>query len=268
MYNGQTVRDGWPIGATGEQTLFLRATVAYDGTDFNGYQVQAGQRTVQGTLEAALMQVTQERVRISAAGRTDSGVHALGQVIAFRTRWAHSIGALLRGLNAVLPSDVAILTLDLAPEGFHPRFDARSRVYRYTVWNDPARNPLLRRYAYWVSQPLNVAAMNEAAQLLVGTHDFATFGLPPKGTRTVRRVIRAGWTQNLHTLYFEIEADAFLYRMVRSIVGTLLKIGRGEWSIDEFVARFAATDRSLSGPVAPAYGLCLMAVNYDISEPV
>lgn len=251
-----------------EKKRYLVATVAYDGTDFSGYQVQAGQRTVQGTLEAALMQITQERIRIVAAGRTDSGVHALGQVIAFRTGWPHSLEALWRGVNAVLPADVAILALNEAPAGFHPRFDARSRVYRYTVWNAPIRNPLLRRYAWWVSCPLNVEAMNQAARLLVGEHDFATFGQPPQGTSTVRRVMRAGWMQDHQTLHFEIEADAFLYRMVRSIVGSLLQVGRGEWSVDEFATRFAAGDRDLSGAAAPACGLCLIAVNYELIKPV
>lgn len=251
-----------PVAESASEGRFLCAVVAYDGTDFNGYQFQVGQRTVQGTIEAALTQITQHRVRVTAAGRTDSGVHALGQVIAFRTRWAHSIESLQRGLNALLPSDVAVLALSEAQEGFHPRFDAQSRVYRYTIWNDPVRNPLLSRCAHWVAQPLNVEAMNQASRHLVGEHDFATFGQPPQGTQTVRRVMRAAWTQNMHTLYFETEANAFLYRMVRSVVGTLLKVGRGEWSVDDFAARFAAADRSLSGPAAPAHGLCLLAVNY------
>lgn len=247
--------------ADGREHL-LRATVAYDGTDFNGYQAQANQRTVQDTIEAALTQITQQRIRVVAAGRTDSGVHALGQVIAFRTNWAHPVEALQRGLNALLPADVAISALAEAVKGFHPRFDAQSRVYRYTIWNDPVRNPLLGRYTYWVAQPLDVEAMNRAAQRLIGEHDFATFGQPPQGTRTVRRVMRAVWTQNERTLHFEIEADAFLYRMVRSIVGTLIKVGRDGWPVDDFAARFAAADRSLSGPAAAAHGLCLLAVNY------
>ncbi|MBN1934657.1 MAG: tRNA pseudouridine(38-40) synthase TruA [Anaerolineae bacterium] len=248
-------------GTDGERHFFC-ATVSYDGTDFNGYQIQVGQRTVQGTIEAALAQITQEQVRVTAAGRTDSGVHALGQVIAFRTGWKHPIEALHRGLNALLPSDVAILALSEAKSGFHPRFDAQSRVYRYTIWNDSTRNPLVRRYAHWVSQPLNIEAMIQAAQHLIGEHDFATFGQSPQGTQTVRRVMQAVWTQNVHTLCFKIEANAFLYRMVRSIVGTLLKVGMGEWSVDDFTARFTAADRSLSGPAAPAHGLCLLAVNY------
>ncbi len=246
-----------------EGTLYLRATVAYDGTDFYGFQVQAAQRTVQGTLEDALFKITQERVRVIGAGRTDSGVHALGQVVAFRTGWRRSPAELQRALNAVLPRDVAVWSLTEAAPGFHPRFDARSRVYRYTIWNHPVRNPLLRRVAHWVPQALDVGAMAEATRLLVGEHDFATFGSPPQGDNTVRRVIAAGWTRDGDRLYLDIEANAFLYRMVRSIVGTLLRVGRGELTVEGFADAFAAADRSQAGPTAPACGLCLVAVHYD-----
>jgi tRNA pseudouridine38-40 synthase len=137
----------------------LRATVAYDGTDFCGFQVQAAERTVQGELEAALARITQEPVRVTAAGRTDSGVHAQGQVVAFRTKWRRSLPELHRAWNAVLPGDVAVQDLAEADEGFHPRFDARSRVYRYSVWNHPVRNPLLRRTTLWHPRPLSLEAM-------------------------------------------------------------------------------------------------------------
>ncbi|MBN1579297.1 MAG: tRNA pseudouridine(38-40) synthase TruA [Anaerolineae bacterium] len=241
---------------------YLRATVAYDGTDFHGFQVQVGQRTVQGELERALATITQTETRVIGAGRTDSGVHALGQVVAFHTEWQHPIDALQRGWNALLAQDVTILSLNWAQEGFHPRFSAKSRVYRYTIWNHPIRNPLLRRTAFWVSQPLDVEAMKKAAQLLVGEHDFATFGQPPQGTSTIRRVIRTAWTGEENTLYFDIEANAFLYRMVRGIVGTLLQVGKNDLSVKAFADRFAAADRSQAGPTAPASGLCLMAACY------
>ncbi len=246
-----------------EGRLYLRATVAYDGTDFHGFQVQAAQRTVQGALEDALLQVTREQVRVIGAGRTDSGVHALGQVVAFRTGWRRSAAELQRALNAVLPRDVAVWSLTEAAEGFHPRFDARSRVYRYTVWNHPVRNPLLRRVTHWVPQALDVAAMSEATRLLLGEHDFATFGTPPQGDNTVRRVFAAGWARDGDRLWLDIEANAFLYRMVRSIVGTLLQVGRGELTVDGFAEAFAAAERNRAGPAAPACGLCLMAVRYD-----
>jgi tRNA pseudouridine38-40 synthase len=250
-----------PVAAGGERCL--RAAVAYDGTDFWGFQVQAEGRTVQGTLEEALEAITQERIRVVAAGRTDSGAHALGQVVAFRTKWRHAVSELHRGWNALLPRDVAVWSLDEVGPGFHPRFDARGRYYRYTVWNHPVRNPLLRHRALWESRALDLAAMREAASLLLGEHDFGTFGSPPKGTNTVRRVGRADWTCDGECLYLDIEANAFLYRMVRSIVGTLIRVGCGEMTVREFESAFRAADRSRAGPTAPAHGLCLMAVHYE-----
>lgn len=246
---------------------YLRATVAYDGTDFCGFQVQSGQRTVQGVLEETLAIITQEQIRVIGAGRTDSGVHAWGQVIAFRTRWRHSLSNLHRGWNALLPDDVTVRSLTEADQGFHPRFSARSRAYRYAIWNHPMRNPLLQRTVHWVSRSLDVKVMTRAAHLLVGEHDFATFGRPPQGANTIRRVLCAKWTRQANTfagdvLCLDIEANAFLYRMVRSIVGTLLQVGTGDLSVEQFAARFAATDRSQAGPTAPAHGLCLMAVRY------
>jgi tRNA pseudouridine38-40 synthase len=242
--------------------LYLGATVAYDGTDFYGFQVQDGLRTVQGALEQALETITQQPVRMVGAGRTDSGVHAVGQVVAFRTAWRHSVQELHRAWNAVLADDVAVLSVQEAAEGFHPRFSAKSRAYRYTIWNDGIRNPLFRRSAYWVAQVLDVGAMCEAARFLIGEHDFATFGSPPHGENTIRRILRADWTREGNRLYLDIQANAFLYRMVRSIVGTLVQVGMGTMSAVDFAAILAAADRCQAGPTAPANGLCLMAVNY------
>jgi tRNA pseudouridine38-40 synthase len=252
---------GASVAAEGERCL--RATVAYDGTDFWGFQIQAEGRTVQHILEEALETITQERIRVVAAGRTDSGVHALGQVVAFRTKWRHTVGELHRGWNAVLPEDVAVWSLAKVGLDFHPRFDARSRHYRYTVWNHPVRNPLLRHRALWECRLLDLEAMRDAAGLLVGEHDFATFGSPPQGTCTVRCVHRADCTRDGECLYLDIEANAFLYRMVRSIAGTLIQVGCGELSVAEFESAFRAADRSLAGPTAPAHGLCLMGVHYE-----
>jgi tRNA pseudouridine38-40 synthase len=156
-----------------------------------------------------------------------------------------------------------VWSLGEARAGFHPRFDARSRTYRYTIWNDAIRNPLLRRTALWEPTPLDVAAMQQAAGVLVGEHDFGTFGSPPQGTSTVRRVLSAGWMRDGMQLHLDITGNAFLYRMVRSIVGTLLQVGRGALSVEAFASRFAAAERSQSGPAAPAHGLCLMAVEYE-----
>jgi tRNA pseudouridine38-40 synthase len=240
----------------------VRAAVAYDGTDYGGFQRQANAPTVQAALEAALARVTQERITVLAAGRTDAGVHAAGQVIAFDTAWRHELCDLQRALNAVLPVDIAVLEIGEAAADFHPRYDARSRRYRYTVYNAPVRWPLDRRYSLHVADPLDAAMMQRAAQSLVGEHDFATFGRPPQGLETVRRVLTSGWGGGPTWLTFDIEANAFLYRMVRSIVGTLLQVGRGKMGLEEFVAVLAARDRSLAGPTAPPHGLCLMEVRY------
>jgi len=246
----------------------VRAVIAYDGTDYSGFQRQANAPTVQGALEAALAQVTQQaaagdkRPTVLAAGRTDAGVHAAGQVIAFDTAWRHELSDLWRALNAVLPDDIAVLKMEQAAADFHPRYDARSRHYRYTVYNAPVRSPLARRYGLHVPAPLDVAPMQRAAQALVGEHDFAAFGRPWRGQCTVRRVLTAEWSGEPTCLTFDIEANAFLYRMVRSIVGTLLQVGRGDVSLEQFEAVLASRDRSQAGPPVAPCGLCLMQVKY------
>ncbi len=240
----------------------LMAVVEYDGTAYAGFQIQKNKRTIQGEIERALAKVTQEEIRIVGAGRTDAGVHARGQVIAFRTAWRRSLEELQRALNAVLPRDIAVRELAPAAEDFHPRFSAVSREYRYTIWNAPVRSPLVARFAYHFPWPLDVAAMNEAASALVGTHDFASFGRPPKGENTVRTVYRAQCTREGSFVYFDIVANAFLQRMVRSIVGTLLEVGTGKLSSSDFREILEAADRRRAAPPAPAHGLCLMKVNY------
>jgi tRNA pseudouridine38-40 synthase len=240
----------------------VRAVVAYDGTNYSGFQRQANALTVQATLETALAQITQETITVLAAGRTDAGVHAAGQVIAFDTVWRHGVGDLRRAMNAVLPADIAVQEAEETAPDFHPRHDARSRCYRYTLYNAQVRSPLAWRYSLHVAAPLDRAAMQQAAQSLVGQHDFATFGQPPKGHVTVRRVLMAEWGGGLPWLTFDIEANAFLYHMVRSIVGTLLQVGRGVMGVEEFVALLASCDRSQAGPTALPHGLCLMKVKY------
>ena len=241
----------------------VRAVVAYDGTDYGGWQRQTNAPTVQAALETALAQVGQGAITVLAAGRTDAGVHAEGQVAAFDTDWRHGVGALQRALNAVLPPDVAVRDVAQVASGFHPRYDARSRRYRYTVYNAPVRSPLTRRYSLHVAAPLDVDAMQQAARVLIGEHDFAAFGQPYKpGGATVRRMLLAEWERKLSWLTFDVEANAFLYRMVRSIVGTLLQVGRGEMSVDEFAAVLASRERSQAGQTAPPHGLCLMEVKY------
>ncbi len=242
--------------------LRLRAIVEYDGTRYAGFQRQANALTIQGEIESVLRRLTQEDVRILAAGRTDAGVHALGQVIAFDTNWAHSLEELHQGMNALLPEDIAIRRLDAAPAGFHPRFDALSRLYRYQIWNHPIRSPLRCRYAHHVPQMLDVEKMAEATRVLVGVHDFATFGTPTQGESTVRQVHRLEWGRAGPLVWMEIEANGFLRTMVRCIVGTALQVGLGHMSAEEFAQRFASKERSQTSPPAPSQGLCLVAVRY------
>jgi tRNA pseudouridine38-40 synthase len=254
-----------------------RAVVAYDGTHYYGFQRQAGDTpTIQGALEHALERVTRQAIPVTGAGRTDSGVHATGQVIAFEAAWRHPTQALCRALNANLPDDIALQSLDEAHADFHPRFDARSRKYAYTLYVAPIRQPLLNNFAWHVPtrQPLDVAHMQQAADMLVGTHDFATFGTPPQGDNTVRTVMQSVFetlpgTQlsvsgepEVQVLRYTIEANAFLYRMVRRTVGTLVRVGIGHLSLAAFEAAFRAADGDRAEQTAPARGLCLVSVNY------
>ncbi len=240
----------------------VKATVAYDGTDYWGFQWQTNVPTVQAALEEALERLTQSSLRILAAGRTDAGVHAKGQVIAFDTVWRHGLAKLERAMNAVLPPDVAVRDLVQVRPDFHPRFDARSRLYRYTLYNAPVRSPLVRRNSLYLAGPLDLQAMKEAAALAVGEHDFAAFGRPTQGEVTIRRVIAVDWTVEAPWWFFDIEANAFLYRMVRSIVGTLLLVGQGRLSSREFEAILASRDRRQAKQTAQAQGLCLIQVKY------
>lgn len=240
-----------------------RAILEYDGTDFLGFQRQAQGRTVQGTVEQALGEVGWTGKSLLGAGRTDTGVHAAGQVIAFDLEWPHGDEALRRALNAHLPADIAVRQCKVSEPGFHPRFAARARRYRYTLLNAPARSALRARYAWHIQVPLDLAALQAGARQIIGQHDFATFGTDPDGgTSTVRTVSQADWHAAGDELYFDIRADAFLYRMVRGLVGALKRVGAGDMPADDLGRRLAARDRSQCPPLAPAHGLCLMEVLY------
>jgi len=214
---------------------------------------------VQGELERALGEVCNEPVRITGAGRTDAGVHATGQVIDFRSASALDGGTMERGVNALLPEDIAVSELGPAAEGFHSRFSATSRTYEYRIRNAPVRDPLERYREQWLPATFDRKAMREAATRLVGRHDFAAFAAGVSGERSVKR---AEWSEEGEVLRFEIEADAFLRGMVRGIVGTLLWVGRGKLSLSAFEEVLRSTDRGQAGPSAPARGLCLIGVTY------
>ncbi len=240
-----------------------RALVAYDGTRYQGFQVQASGSTVQGELERALAQVTGGPVRVAGAGRTDAGVHASGQVISFRLASALDGTVLGRGVNALLPEDIAVSEVEPVGERFHARFSARGRAYEYRIRNASARAPLERLRELHVPQALDDGAMGRAAVRLIGRHDFAAFAAGEGGERTVRR---AGLSREGKLLRFEIEADGFLRGMVRGIVGTLLWVGRGKITAERFGEILESRDRSQAGPSAAARGLCLVAVEYGERE--
>ena len=239
------------------------AQLEYDGTNYCGFQRQrSGFPTIQGEVERVLTNLAQRSVSITGAGRTDSGVHALGQIISFTIEWRHSAGALERAINANLPEDIAVKYLEETTMSFHPRFDARRRSYLYRVYNEPVRSPLHRGRSWHVARRLNLGEMNKAATNLTGQKDFATFGLPPQGESTVREVFSASWHEEAPFLVFQIEANAFLYRMVRSIVGSLVAVGSGAWTADEFKTALQAQDRNRSAAAAPPQGLYLASIVY------
>jgi tRNA pseudouridine38-40 synthase len=242
------------------------AIVEYDGTDFLGFQIQARGRTVQGEIEKTLEKITQTFLRVVGAGRTDAGVHATGQVIAFNAVWKHSLDDLHRALNATLPEDIVVSNLKTVDSTFHPRFSALNRSYSYTIINQRWPCVLQRRYSYHIKKKLDVAAMNEAGHVLIGWHDFASFGKPPRGENTVRYVTEARWSTQNNSLIFNITANAFLYRMVRNIVGTLIEVGLGNLSLNDFSNILEARDLARAAPPAPAQGLCLIKVAYPVEH--
>ncbi len=235
-----------------------RARVEYDGTDFAGFQAQPGVRTVQGELEAALARLNGgSRIRVDAAGRTDAGVHATGQVIAFTDPGRHPAAELDRALNALLPADVAVREVRRVPAAFHPRHAARYREYRYTVWDGP-RSPLHERFALGVRVPLDTAAMARAGSVLEGRNDFSAFGAADRQpVRTIHRV-RVRRDGSLVTI--DVAADAFLRQMVRRIVAVLLEVGLGKMDREAVAAALASRRPALDGATAPAKGLCLRRV--------
>ena len=236
----------------------FRATVEYDGTEFAGFQSQLKARTVQGELEAALARLTGgNRVVVQGAGRTDAGVHATGLVIAFTYPGGRSVEALTDALNGTLPPDVAVRDLRPVPAGFNPRYAARAREYRYSIWNGP-RSPLRERTALWVRSELDVARMASAATAFEGRHDFSAFGgTDPQPVRTIHRITvrRQG-----PAVTIDVRADAFLRGMVRRIVAALLAVGKGKLEVSEVPGLLTAGKPALGGASAPARGLCLRRV--------
>lgn len=261
----------------------LRLTLAYDGTRYCGWQVQPNGVSLQGVLEQALREYTGEPIKAAASGRTDAGVHAIGQVVSFRTTLPAPCEGFQRGLQNRLPDDVIIRRVEEAPAQFHARFDAVRKRYRYVIHNSPIRWPFLRNYAMWHRSRLDAEAMHAALQVLVGTHDFRCFETEwPNKLSSVRTVFSATLARydsaavpalagtpasnDDDFVCLDITADGFLYNMVRSIVGSLIHVGRGRWSEDDVRKILLAQDRRHAGDTAPAQGLYLMEVGYPPDE--
>lgn len=242
----------------------IKLTIAYDGTDFHGWQRQPELRTVQGVLDEAIERLTGARPRTNASGRTDAGVHAMGQVVHFLTASRHAPGVFLKALNATLPHDVRVLEAAEVPQAFHATLDARSKRYRYRVDNRPFASPFELRYAWHVYHRLDVDAMNRAAEALMGRHDFRSFETDwPNRLSSVRTIYDVEATRLGDIVHVEVEADGFLYNMVRTIAGTLGLVGTGKRPEGWVGEVLRAEDRVEAGPTAPAHGLFLLHVNYD-----
>lgn len=254
----------------------LRLVVAYDGADFAGWQRQAGQRTVQGELEDVLARIEGAPVHVAGAGRTDAGVHAAAQVASITLTAAIATERLVRACNATLPVDLRVVTVEEMPERFHARIHARGKTYRYFVWHAPVGQPLMRRTAWHVPQRLSLAAMQEAAALFVGEHDFSAFQAQGSDVKTtVRRI----WTSTVEPaatlppwcaaaddrgrlLTFEVAGSGFLRHQVRTMAGTLVLVGKGRLSHADVRRALAGGRRAAAGPTAPACGLHLWKVHY------
>ena len=275
-----------------------KITVAYDGTDFVGWQRQANGISVQALIEDALRELDGRDVTVTGAGRTDAGVHALGQVAAFTIARELKPDALARALNAHLPHAIRVLTAMNAPTAFHPRFGARAKAYRYCLWNGDVMSPFERRYAWHVPGPLDIEAMRTAARLLEGRHDFAAFratggsaattereifisriadcGLRIGGESAVESAVQSAIESAIESairnpqsamLTYDIAGTGFLRHMVRIIVGSLVEIGRGRRPVEWISRAIASRDRAAAGPTAPPHGLFLVHVDYGRATP-
>jgi tRNA pseudouridine38-40 synthase len=242
----------------------IKLLIEYDGTNYRGWQVQPDGPTIQGMLEEKLSRLASERIHVIGSGRTDSGVHALGQVAHFRTQSQMDTRTIQRALNSLLPPDIVIREVEEVDEGFHARKQSKSKVYEYRILNRNLRSVFHRGYVWHIPQKLNLAEMKKATQSLIGEHDFSAFRTVGSPTRsTVRRVIRGEWKRGRDGLIrFEIEANGFLKQMVRSIIGTLVEIGKGRMKATDFRKILNSKDRKEAGPTAPAQGLFLKEVKY------
>jgi tRNA pseudouridine38-40 synthase len=242
----------------------LKLIVSYDGTDFSGWQTQPAFRTVQETLEQAIGKLTGETIRVNASGRTDTGVHAVGQVVNFYSHTKYPPEVLVRAINAHLPPDVVVLEAEDVPQAFDANHDAKRKLYRYVIHDGPVPNLFVRRYCCHSRHRLDVDAMRQAALALRGRHDFHSFETGwPNRMSSVRTITHLTVNRMGDWIWLDVEADGFLYNMVRALAGTLINVGRGYWPVSQVAEILNAEDRRLAGPTAPAQGLFLMRVVYE-----
>lgn len=247
---------------------WLKLTVAYDGSAYAGWQIQPDKPTIQGTFETTWERLTQESLRVTAAGRTDAGVHALGQTVGLATATRLSNDELHRGLNALLPEDIAVVGVDDAPENFHATYDAVGKQYQYRIHNARSRSVFSRHFAWHYPQPLDAAAMHAAGQALLGRHDFSSFETAgserPDSIRTIHELtVARGAGEHRDRVTLNVRGDGFLYNMVRTIVGTLIEVGTGKQRVEWLAEVLAAQDRRRAGQTAPPQGLFLVRVDYE-----
>ncbi|HUT33253.1 MAG TPA: tRNA pseudouridine(38-40) synthase TruA [Planctomycetota bacterium] len=241
----------------------LKLTVEYDGTNYHGWQRQANAPSVQQALEEGISRVVGHAATLYGSGRTDAGVHALGQVANFHTSTAIPAERLPHAINAHVADDIAVLRAEDVAADFHARYSAKRKTYRYRIVCRPVRPAVGAAFVHWQRQPLDVAAMRRAAALFLGEHDFAAFESHSEGEGSVRTISRSDLEEAGERLDYYVAANGFLYNMVRAMVGTLLEIGSGRRPPDDVARLLASRDRSLAGRTAPAKGLCLMAVEYE-----
>lgn len=248
-------------------TRRLKLLLEYSGTRYHGWQLQPNTVTIQGTLETCLARITNGPVRLHAAGRTDAGVHALGQVAHFDTASTIAVAALVRGANSLLPDDIVVRQAEEVPADFHARYTARRKTYAYIVHNHAIPSALRAPYAWYVPQPLDLPAMRRAAHILVGYHDFSAFRASACTARSPwRHLFHLRLIRHAERLVLVLCADGFLQHMVRNIVGTLVAIGRGQIAADAMPTILHTGQRQHAGPTAPAHGLFLVRVVYDTDD--
>jgi len=241
----------------------LKLTLAYDGTDFHGWQIQPELRTIQGELKQALQKLFNHDVNVTGSGRTDAGVHAHGQVANVETIRTMDTDAVLRGVNALLPDQIRVLSVEEVSLEFHARRSARSKTYEYHLWRTPIVSPFQCKYVYAFRYPLDEHQMDHGTSLFIGTHDFTSFcATATEIEDRTRTIFEASWSRSETTWVFRISGNGFLQYMVRTIAGTLLQIGQGRLEPEQIVQIFEARDRRLAGPSLPPHGLHLIQVDY------